>query len=487
MISGKNEYEVAALTLINCTSEEVTCYLSCSPLRTEGGSEIESQDFVCFRRAVYSESLLAGKVTDALPAQGQRPFVLPPGEPVQILLQVYSGSLEAGSYQGRIAWIPESRDRSFSIQSWPLRISVADLQIPDPVSFSALNWAYPKLSGITRDNLSEAAADLKCHYVNVFVVHSRNLPYPDQSGSRKGRLSYVDLDSLLDMNPSAQQYLLFLSFSDQWKDARRFGPEWMSHSWRQNYRAWLEDLVRHLHDRNIGYERFALYPFDESLSQNAYEVIHLTKQIDPRVQVFANSFGEGPRDFRRFQDLVDIWCLPEGIIRRHPDWIRAIRQFGKPVWIYGGTWPAKEQDPIEQYRLMPSRAFSHGASGAGFWVYADRVDNFLWDDTGTTKGFYGVVYGAHGTPYEAFGESIIPSRRWEAWRQGVEDYEYFFQLQKAISQLAVQDPQRVRPYESLPERLVSRMLAEGNNSSAINRVRREITQVLLEIRHWLEE
>jgi len=39
-------------------------------------------------------------------------------------------------------------------------------------------------------------------------------------------------------------------------------------------------------------------------------------------------------------------------------------------------------------------------------------------------------------------ESIVPSRRWEAWREGVEDYQYLYQLQQQSIKLKIKDPEK---------------------------------------------
>ena len=76
---------------------------------------------------------------------------------------------------------------------------------------------------------------------------------------------------------------------------------------------------------------------------------------------------------------------------------------------------------------MPWWAFKNGLTGAGFWVYADSGRS-SWHDFGKTMGYYGAVYGFAFSPLDTREEHIIPSRRWEVWREGVEDYQYLIDI-----------------------------------------------------------
>ena len=66
---------------------------------------------------------------------------------------------------------------------------------------------------------------------------------------------------------------------------------------------------------------------------------------------------------------------------------------------------------------MPIVAVSLGMTGTGFWVYQDKAG---W--TEDTLGAHGVVYnGSQNPDKDCYPEMIVPSKRWQQWRQGVED------------------------------------------------------------------
>ena len=106
---------------------------------------------------------------------------------------------------------------------------------------------------------------------------------------------------------------------------------------------------------------------------------------------------------------------------------------GKLLWTYAnpvGTGPTRAS-PYHAYRLPVWRAWKEGMTGFSIWKYeAGR-----WDSSGQGNN-WGVVYrsDAADCPAEVSRqELVVPGKRWEATREGVEDYAYLYLLKTAIS------------------------------------------------------
>ena len=105
----------------------------------------------------------------------------------------------------------------------------------------------------------------------------------------------------------------------------------------------------------------------------------------------------------------------------------------KLFWTYAnpiGIGPTKA-NPYDHYRLAVWRAWKEGMNGYSFWKYGGG----RWDSTGKGAN-WGVVYRTDktGCPTEVSKrELVVPSKRWEAAREGVEDYTYLYLLKRAIS------------------------------------------------------
>ena len=251
---------------------------------------------------------------------------------------------------------------------------------------------------------------------------------------------------------------------------------------KEVFTLWLEELVRHLRNRGIGYDRFVLYPFDETIGDDYYKLAKLVKQTDPKIRLYANSFGKGPKEFMRFRELIDVWCLQDSHCMRYPDWYETIKSFGKELWTYECLRPMKAKEPYSYYRLLPWRAFKRGQTGAGFWIYyyglGFEPGAVPWDDTLRPHGFSGVVYGAKASPVPLKGENIVPSRRWEAWREGVEDYQYLFELQQTIEKIKAKDPKTAADAQRILDEQVDRVLNNQKDSSVVYTAREILSGTL---------
>jgi len=134
---------------------------------------------------------------------------------------------------------------------------------------------------------------------------------------------------------------------------------------------------------------------------------------------------------------------------------------------------------------MPWRAFKRGQTGAGFWIYYYGL-NFEtgavpWDDTLKPQGFSGVVYGSRGSPVPRLAENIVPSRRWQAWREGVEDYQYLYELQQAINKIKTKDPATANNAQETLDRQVSRVLNNQRDKTIVYDARRILSDTLLKL------
>ncbi len=481
----QNEYESAAFNIVNCSDEVMIIAVSISPLLGPAGEKIDSKKTFTVRRAIYVKGSTVGSIADALVLQAEHPFNLQPGERTQIWLTIFNPRLTAGSYKGRVGISAKTANgKNLPIETIPVTIEVQDHKFPENVALNTCNWAYYKVA-----SPAEMAEDLRNHHINVYTVPPQDLPFLRFSSDRPGvvrKPNFANFDKALQYHNYVGTYLLCLDFNSSKKDHGRFGNvKWMSPAWKAVFSQWLKNLVEHLKDAGIGYDKFALYPFDETLCDEFYELAKLIKATDPKVRVYANSFGKGPKEFAQFRELIDIWCLQDSHCERNPQWLEQIKGFGKQVWTYECLRPMKAKDPYSYYRLLPWRAFNRGQTGAGFWIYYYGL-NFQtgavpWDDTLRPRGFSGVVYGRGGSPVPGLSENIVPSRRWEAWREGVEDYQYLFEVQKAINSISTENPEIAKQAQKSLKSTVDYVLRNSSDCDAVYQARRKLTQILSEV------
>jgi len=481
----QNEYESAAFNIVNCSEEPITMAVSVSPLLGPAGKKTDSSRTFTIRRAIYVKASTVGSIADALVLQAERPFILQPGELTQIWLTIFNPTLTAGSYKGQVGvWAENANGKNLPIETIPVTIKVQGHKFPENFALNTCNWAYYKVA-----SADEMAEDLYKHRINVYVVPPQDLPFLRFTSDKPGAVrkpNYAKLDNALRHHNYAKTYLLCLDFNSRMKDHGRFGNvKWMSPAWKDVFSQWLKNLVKHLKDAGVDYDRFALYPFDESLCNDFYQLAILIKTTDPNIRIYANSFGKGPKEFVRFRELIDIWCLQDSHCMRNPQWAEQIKDFGRQVWTYECLRPMKAKDPYSYYRLLPWRAFKRGQTGAGFWIYYYGL-NFEpgavpWDDTLKPQGFSGVVYGSRGSPVPGHGENIVPSRRWQAWREGVEDYQYLYELQRRINEIRTRNPVTANKAQETLDRQVNRVLNNQHDSKIVYEARKVLSNTLLKL------
>jgi len=484
----QQECESAAVNIVSCSQEPLDVVVSVSPLVSQSGTRVDGNKTVAVRRAIFVKALRVGLVADALVLQPKETFELQPGSITQIWLTVFNPALAAGDYRGTFAVVASSKLKKLPVKTIELNLKVENITFPRNVALNTCAWDYfTPVSSVTKDIIPIVSEDLRAHYINISVIHNSIVPFP-KNMSQYDRLpkgmDFSKFDRQMQANNFARIYLLDFNFMPDRKDRGRFG-EWMSPNWKSAFSAWLKILVDHLHKTGIDYERFALYPFDESLCDEFYEMAKLIKETDPKIKIYANNFGRGPRDFMRFRDLIDIWCPHWIHCKEHPEWLATIKGFSKEVWTYGGEAkaPAKSYPPYGYYRLMAWDAFDRGQTGVGFYTYIDRLGH-AWDDTLMTDGYYGVIYGAADSPVDVdtHGEKIIPSRRWEAWREGIEDYEYLLQLQKTIKEVRTSNPQAAADAEATLNLQVKRVVNNRTDCEIVYSARQIITKTIQQLR-----
>ena len=477
----RKEYESAAFNIVNCSEEEMQMSISISPLTGPKNNIINSDQTLTVRRAVYVKGSEIGSIADALILQQDSPFTVNPGQLSQIWLTIFNPKLTTGNYKGKIAVSATNKNsEKLLVEIIPIAIEVQQFELPDSIALKTCNWSYYEVAPA-----SEMAEDLKNHRINVYVIPAQDLPFPRFSSDPPGvtkKPDYSRLDKVLGQHEYADTFLLGLNFSVAKKDFGRFGDvQWMTPEWKGVFSTWLENLVKHLKELEIGYDRFILYPFDESIADDYYNLAKLIKSIDPKIRLYANSFGEGPEEFERFTELIDVWCLQDSHCVRYPKWFKTIQEFEKEIWTYECSEPMKAKEPYPYYRLLPWRAFQRGQTGAGFWIYYYGL-NFApgavpWNDTLKPLGHSGVVYGAKASPIDVY-ENITPSRRCEAWREGVEDYQYLYELQQAINKIKTKNPQAANIAQQILDRQVNSVLNNQDDSTIVYEAREILTRTL---------
>lgn len=151
---------------------------------------------------------------------------------------------------------------------------------------------------------------------------------------------------------------------------------------------------------------------------------------------------------------------------------------GKLFWIYTnpiGIGPAKAS-PYSAYRVAAWRIWKEGMTGFSYWKYRDA----MWDSTGKGPN-WAVVYRsdvADCPPEVSKKELVIPSKRWEATREGVEDYVYLYLLNQGIGKAS---PEAAAKAKALLGFWTEEVLKKDNNPSLAEKAKKQIMEELVKM------
>ncbi|MCH9002023.1 MAG: hypothetical protein IIC02_05560, partial [Planctomycetes bacterium] len=288
-----NEFESAALNITNASPIETQIAVAVSPLRTCAGEIVPWDGRVVLRRAVYVESTGAGVVGDALVRLSNERISIAAGSAAQLWMTVHIPDIKPGDYDFALR-MDRIGDGSSELETTaiPGRLVVNEPRFPETIKLNSFNWAYLGRLGLEGDSLRKVEQDLASHYANVYVIPGSEMPKGKLRKDGSLGVNFVAFDRAVARYPGARRYLLWWGYAPGRVNRQRFG-DFMSPDWKAAMRRYLIAWVEHLREKGIGFDRFAMYPLDESLGDEFLQLARFIKDVDPKIAIFANSIGNG--------------------------------------------------------------------------------------------------------------------------------------------------------------------------------------------------
>jgi hypothetical protein len=423
--SGETEY--AALNLANYSSHPMTVRIGADPLLClEDSSRIAVNKIITFHEVLEVPTQALDLSADALPLLGQaQTIILPAWDVRQVWLNINVSALNSGEWQTLLRFRPLSVESAEAVAR--LSVKVWKAKLAEEQMLKLCHWGYVH-SSVLKEQPDAAFQDQVSHGTNVFVATNTFAPRAtfDENGDILGEIDFSDHDPYVRQH-AAEGMILFFNYQVSLKGpADRF-----TEPWTKAYKQWLKVWVDHLRQMGIGYEQFALYPIDEpglneGLVDDYIAYSKPLREVDPKIQIYTDPVGRASmNDLKRMAPYVDIWCpnrngylLAEGL-----DKLTYLKSTGKTVWTYECEGNAKHQSPLGYYRGQAWLAWYHGLSGIGFWSYCTSSFDPWYVPRGGAD--YLLIYQ---------GDGVVSSKRWEAVRDGIEDYTMLKQLHSALEE-----------------------------------------------------
>ena len=434
-----NEVESRAVHVLNTSPEGLVVRLepgSIAAADTTVEMALEADEVVRFSQVVRLPTKHAWRVLgdeteervpELLPELGaERLLSVAPGEVTDLWLEVSTYGLAAGAYT--LKWPLTTLEPAPCRDTLTVQLRVSEVSLPEhawerPYVFHP--WVYPMNHSPERQE--RLAVHLKRSGVNAAVL-SLPLARVDTTGTRLTEpLDWSPFDRMWE-TIGPLKHLLFQNFAVHFPE----GVEPSEQQWLAAYRTYADVVFPRLDSLGIGADQFSMYVQDEpglvgeSSVQTFIERARRFVDSDPRWLVYNNYAGTTTLDqVERMDAVTHVWQPDVAVYLRVGDRaMEVMRQGGERVWWFQPVGACITIHPLGFYRASGWETFRLGMEGWGFWSLRHGAP--LWktrpeeEPEFVTIGDDGVYFTSH--------------RRWQAVRDGTEDFTAFKMLEERVSQ-----------------------------------------------------
>ena len=410
---------------------------------------------------------------DTLILMPEDELILAPGETTALWIQLDSH----GSDPGRFS-VPITLTSKNTTSTAQLVVEVFPVHLPPVLECTLFNFAYVNEMGLVRDLVKEAMSDLRDHFINTYIIpDARPEAKVDAQGNLTTPIDFSAVDRGVETyREHARQIGFFWGADFHTSLGKLLFPElkFLSPPWRKAVTAWYRSWIRHLEEIGLPSDRYFMYVYDERTSPEVQQVYQLLKEIAPDVRLLVNpTSGYNPEELRAIAKYVDIWMPSyEALIEPHPEDLEFLKSTGRTLWMYScinGT-----PMPLYDYYLRRHWVgWDLGVTGIAQWAYADHGG---WESSNSWNwviGAFATIYTLENAPCDLQTEEpLIPSKRWEAWREGAQDAQLLTMARAASSTAPALS-------ETLNQAL-SLVLDHPNDTDAADRARVLLLELLAE-------
>ena len=450
----RKEHRAAAFNVSNSSDQpmEVAFRLSGLP----GG---DNPEYVTVHEVAWTDTRRGVAVAAALPEvaadeEGLYTVSVPSGMTRQVWLTFHPVDVQPGTHAGEVVVESVQGGKRF-----PLRMHLYPLDFPEKQSLHLGGWDYTdRISHfrlVTEQNRPAIIEHLREHLVDSPWALKLALPRGthDAQGAMTVPPSTDYFDAWIDLWPDAAQYLVFAKVGRHFESLPMGTPEFNT-----AVKAWITFWAQHMVAEGLQPEQFGLLLVDEP--DEPWQ--------DERILAWAKPIREAETGVRIWEDtthrdmdranqaMIDachVLCpnyvsfLTQG--QEYRDYYLKKRDQGIGLEFYA-AWTSRVFDPYAG-RLMAWTSWRYGASGIYMWSLTDTGGASSWNEYLTYKDAYSPIFIDE--------DSVTAGKHLEAAREGVQDYEYFAMLDRAIQKASAQGrkgpevEEARRLLESLPARV----------------------------------
>jgi hypothetical protein len=275
--------------------------------------------------------------------------------------------------------------------------------------------------------------DLAAHGVNMCLI-SNYFMLPRMKANPDGTFAkpfdFTKADRFLKI--ATKKFDKFYLNLDIWAGATRYEGfidlDINDPNYAKAFKTWFVAVLEFLKTHGITNDNMVICPFDESTDARCLQIAKWVKEVDPSCKIVIDSSTSIMEDAQKLNAVTDVW-MPHHKHFFQEDiapCLKMIRDSKKTFWMYYYSEGPNEkaQDPTLFYLAKFWWCYDNNLTGFGYW--ASQYYGNPW---------YRVIYT--GNPYDTSmvyptQDGVAPSRRWQAWRRGWQDYNLLSMLREKL-------------------------------------------------------
>ena len=394
-----NEWEHAALMVSNLTDEPLNLIVKGvprglvdvrAPLATHMETVVAENPDAMKYETVRGFNL-PGKTGEPLVRLGQlRELVLMPLSTRQLFLTFSTADLKPGTKTGGSLSF-YTLNKSYGVKRVRVTLDIQPFELPTDAELGVHCYNYSSSDYHLRD--------LRSHKVNL-IFGADYGKFVLKNGKFEHQVDRAAKDAMKRLRLGGRKGWAY-GFCNQYhewaaKQKLKPGDPKYEEYWRQSVRSLVEAF------RGAGFKDGEYYigAWDEVKAGNVdlcVDLLRMLKEEAPHLKV-ANTIQCSKDEQRKQMPYVDAWVAAGGFYW-DAKMAEELRKAGKELMAYTCSTPVRAQNPLGYYRMAGWRAARCQMAGISFFAYTYLI-------------------------YDIDGE-VVPTRGWEAWRQGVEDWQYW--------------------------------------------------------------
>jgi len=377
--------------------------------------------------SINTITALGNESWDAMPEFDESAIItIPPLKSREVWLDIDLAKADAGNYQIEVlfqslngAGIIDASSSPHGVPAPETKVDIFLEVLPFVMApsgeFRLCTWSPstgPEIDG------------LLAHGNNVFLLHNAKIEYNDNDEIT--RTDFSEMDKVINQFSNRDVFFLLHGMP-------KLNGEFGSAKYKEDYQQYLRLLLTFLSKKNIDLQHFALYPVDEpgghgwAAVNEVIKIGEMAHEVNPDIMIYQDGGGELPM-FEAMSRHLDVWVPPFDWLSLDKPEMDVMRNTGELLWSYNCAYTSarpvgpniKNINLIHEYRTAALHVLRHGATGIGYWVYSAGSEN-QWS---RIKYEYSLVYPGRS--------KSVTSRRWEAVREGIEDYRIVAALKKYL-------------------------------------------------------